>query len=256
MIEEQLSEIEQRYQSTLLRYEEPYPIEAPQDSSLINDPLKKKKKAQLPPLEQKPTIEEILNAIFPPKTWKENIGTGDQWFESRISCEEASRKYLEYLEEALDFKLQERQARKSGICPVREDLHNQLFDEIIRQCTVTSPERGLLLLRVRDNLRMTFAAYQTLYQGSIVFGVKKARQAEEGLDELEQKSEEYKRNRILLQNKKIILQNQLESIEKSFQEIRDIEENRRASELAYLKGQTKHLQTFLQSVQASNQAQK
>lgn len=45
---------------------------------------------------------------------------------------EASREELDKLEDQLDHLLKERQARKSGICPVREDLHNQLFDEIIR----------------------------------------------------------------------------------------------------------------------------
>lgn len=58
----------------------------------------------------------------------------------------------------------ERQARESGICPVREELFSQCFDEIIRQVTLSEPERGLLLLRVRDEIKMTIAAYQTLYQ--------------------------------------------------------------------------------------------
>ena len=67
------------------------------------------------------------------------------------------------LREMLDQKLMERQARESGICPVREELFSQCFDEIIRQVTLSEPERGLLLLRVRDEIKMTIAAYQTLY---------------------------------------------------------------------------------------------
>lgn len=42
--------------------------------------------------------------------------------------------------------------------------------------TVNCAERGLLLLRVRDELKMTLAAYQTLYQSSIAFGMRKALQ--------------------------------------------------------------------------------
>jgi hypothetical protein len=38
-----------------------------------------------------------------------------------------------------------------------------LPDELIRQVTLESPERGLLLLRVRDEIRMTLDAYKTLY---------------------------------------------------------------------------------------------
>ncbi len=33
----------------------------------------------------------------------------------------------------MDRKLQQRQARETGICPVREELYSQTFDELIRQ---------------------------------------------------------------------------------------------------------------------------
>ena len=81
---------------------------------------------------------------------------------------------------ALDDRLQLRQARESGICPVREELYAQTFDELVRQVTLECPERGLLLLRVRDEARMTVAAYQTLYESSISFGTRKSLQAEIG----------------------------------------------------------------------------
>lgn len=64
----------------------------------------------------------------------------------------------------LDRKLNDRQARDNGICPVREELYSQCFDELIRQVTINCPERGALLYRVREEIKMTIAAYQTLYQ--------------------------------------------------------------------------------------------
>ena len=39
-------------------------------------------------------------------------------------------------------------------------------------------------MKVRDNLKMTFAAYQTLYEGSLVFGNRKAHVAEQGISDL------------------------------------------------------------------------
>lgn len=66
-------------------------------------------------------------------------------------------------QEELDQKLAERQARETGICAVREHLYQQGFDELIRQITLDGPERGLLLLRVRDEVRMTIDALKTLY---------------------------------------------------------------------------------------------
>lgn len=57
------------------------------------------------------------------------------------------------------------QARETGICPVREELYSQCLDELIRQVTINCAERGLLLLRVRDELRMSIAAYQVRTAG-------------------------------------------------------------------------------------------
>ena len=53
--------------------------------------------------------------------------------------------------------------------------------------TINCAERGLLLLRVRDEIRMTIAAYQTLYESSIAFGMRKALMAEQRKAELEAK---------------------------------------------------------------------
>ena len=83
------------------------------------------------------------------------------------------------LQQELDKKLQERQARETGICPIREDLYAQCFDEIIRQVTINCAERGFLLVRVRDEVKMTILAYQTLYESSIAYGMRKAMQAEQ-----------------------------------------------------------------------------
>jgi dynein light intermediate chain len=90
------------------------------------------------------------------------------------------------LQEHLDRKLQNRQARETGICPVREELYAQTFDELIRQITINCAERGLLLLRVRDEARLTVKAYQTLYESSIAFGMRKALMAEYKRSEMEQ----------------------------------------------------------------------
>lgn len=62
-----------------------------------------------------------------------------------------------------------------------------LEDELIREVTINCAERGLLLLRVRDEIRMTIAAYQTLYESSVAFGMRKALQSEQGKSDMERK---------------------------------------------------------------------
>ena len=67
------------------------------------------------------------------------------------------------------------------------NFNPKLLDELIRQVTISCAERGLLLLRVRDEIRMTIAAYQTLYESSVAFGMRKALMAEQGKADMEKK---------------------------------------------------------------------
>ncbi|CAN0520941.1 unnamed protein product, partial [Ectocarpus sp. 12 AP-2014] len=111
---------------------------------------------------------------------------GQLWVQY-VSSTPATRLDVTNLQEQLDQKLQQRQARETGICPVREELYSQCFDELIRQVTINCAERGLLLLRVRDEIHMTIAAYQTMYESSIAFGIRKALIAEQRKAEMEAK---------------------------------------------------------------------
>lgn len=155
------------------------------------------KKKQLPPIESNPSLSETLNAMFYPCEWEEN----GKKFIQYVSSEPATRDKARDLFKALDEKIKERQAREKGICPVREELYSQCFDEIIRQVTIECPERGLLLLRVRDEIRMTIASYQTLYESAILFGIRKQLQAESGKEELKKKLSELEKQKIELTNK-------------------------------------------------------
>lgn len=119
--------------------------------------------------------EDILNSILPPREWTQE----DQLWVQYVSSTPATRADVINLQEDLDKWLQQRQARETGICPIREELYSQCFDELIRQVTIICAERGLLLLRVRDEVRMTICAYQSLYESSIAFGMRKALQAEQ-----------------------------------------------------------------------------
>jgi dynein light intermediate chain, axonemal len=91
------------------------------------------------------------------------------------------------LQDALDTKLQQRGARETGICPIREELFAQCFDEIIRQIALQCLKRGLLLARVREELRTTKQAYQTLYESAIAYGMRKGLQAEQEKIEMSEK---------------------------------------------------------------------
>jgi dynein light intermediate chain, axonemal len=139
----------------------------------------------------------------------------------------------------------ERQARESGICPVREELFSQCFDEIIRQVTLSEEERGLLLLRVRDEIKMTIAAYQTLYQryvnvlvnfdSSVTFAMRKQLQAEHGKADLEKRIAELEAKKTKQTNKVIELRSKLEAIERRNTERKEQEDKKRQAEVDFLK---------------------
>lgn len=59
-----------------------------------------------------------------------------------VSSLPPSRDDITNLQKLLDERLVARQARESGLCPIREELFNQCFDEIIRQVTIDCMERG------------------------------------------------------------------------------------------------------------------
>lgn len=42
------------------------------------------------------------------------------------------------------------------------------------------------MVRVRDEIKMTIQAYQTLYESSIAYGMRKALMAEQGKNEMQQ----------------------------------------------------------------------
>jgi dynein light intermediate chain len=114
--------------------------------------------------------EDILNSILPPREW---TADGQLWVQY-VSCTPATRSDVVGLTQALDRELQSRRALETGICPIREELYAQCLDELIRQVTIQCFERGLLLLRIRDECRLTLAHYQLLYESSIAFGMRKS----------------------------------------------------------------------------------
>lgn len=143
----------------------------------------KKGKQQLAPLEKPGTTrnEDYLNSILPPREYTE----GGQLWVRYVLPTPATRVDVINLNEKLDRKIQHRQARETGICPIREELYSQCFDELIRQITINCAERGFLLVRVRDEIKMTIQAYQTLYESSIAYGMRKALMAEQKKNEMQ-----------------------------------------------------------------------
>eukprot|EP01013_Petalomonas_cantuscygni_P033027 TRINITY_DN5980_c0_g1_i2.p2 TRINITY_DN5980_c0_g1~~TRINITY_DN5980_c0_g1_i2.p2 ORF type:complete len:213 (-),score=18.44 TRINITY_DN5980_c0_g1_i2:247-885(-) len=165
---------------TLLRYEPPVRKEtATRSVSTLTAAIQN----QLLPLDQKHPIivdhpTDILDAALPPRDL-------DDGMVQYVSRQAATRADVIALAQSFDTLLVRRKSRLRGLCAVRSDCYSQLFDEILRQCLLEDPDRGLLLLRIRNEMRMRIAAYRVLYETTSQHGLAQAVAAEVGRPELE-----------------------------------------------------------------------
>ncbi|RWS20595.1 33 kDa inner dynein arm light chain: axonemal-like protein [Leptotrombidium deliense] len=107
--------------------------------------------------------------MFPPKIWTES---GYLWKQS-ASTEPVTRIDVLHVQQRLNDALYTYKARETGICPIRRDLYDKCFQEIIREVTVTCAEQGLLLYRIRNETLMTLKAYETVYESLVAFNFRK-----------------------------------------------------------------------------------
>ena len=119
------------------------------------------------------------------------------------------------LHRLLDERLIARQARESGLCHIRSELHSQCFDEIIRQSTINSSETGLLLMKVRDELKMRLAAYQHLQNNSNRFGLDKQTATALELSQLQQEVQALEDDKARLERERVALLESKEVLEKN-----------------------------------------
>lgn len=243
--EEEQVQIEVHPPETLLKFEAPVFVGVEQTiGNKSSNTSPQKNKAGNEGNKPGSQLEDMMNSMIPPREWIEESGSWMQYV-----CKDPATRYdVISLQENLDQKLAERQARETGICPVREHLYQQCFDELIRQITLDGPERGLLALRIRDEIRMTIDAYKTLYNSSITFGVRKQLQSEHGISDLEDQIEELSKEKEMLQTRVSELRHKVEVIDKRDNERKALEDKKRKEELDFLRYQQHHLDAFVKSV--------
>lgn len=134
---------------------------APQDARRTR---KLRQKQGLPvPDQSVPNVQadDVISRFIPVREWTDPDGT--QWVQ-RASTVPAPRIGATILGEKLDKKLWEVQARPTGICTKRSAIYRECFDEVLRQVTSESVERGILLLKVRQERERTIEAYKQLLE--------------------------------------------------------------------------------------------
>ena len=200
-------------------------------------------------MSSRPNLETLLNFAIPPR---ESESEG-QVFLQTASQTPSNREDVINLQKLLDERLAVRQAKESGICPIREELHDECFDEIIRQVTIDCAERGLLLARVRDEIKMTMSAYQTLYKGAVSFGVRKQMQTEKGKGELTAQLSDLRKKKAELEKARDDLLRRRKVVEVGIEERKIAEKNKKKTEMEFLEFQNQHLRQAFQSIELAKQ---
>jgi len=172
------------------------------------------------------------------------------------------------LTEMLDMSLQHLQARETGICPIRRALYSQCFDEIIRQVeiilinmphlnlnifinfqvTINCAERGLLLLKVRDELKMTMDAYRSLYESSIAFGIRKSLSAEHNKLDMQDRLTELEVEKQKIKDDLATAIAKYEMAQRQGTEQRIAEQQRHNEEINFLKRSNQQLKAQLEGI--------
>merc|ERR1712055_1126258 len=121
-------------------------------------------------------VEKKLADILPPREFE----VDGQKYIQQVSANQASRNFILGKEQMLDKRLDDAQARESGICPARREVYSELMDEMIRQIALTGPETGALMVQIRDEINMSLSGYETIVASASGFGSLKALEAELG----------------------------------------------------------------------------
>ncbi|CCW66213.1 unnamed protein product [Phytomonas sp. Hart1] len=90
-----------------------------------------------------------------------------------VSTTPASRGEITKLHEALCDRLQQRQASPVGICPIRRDIYDDAFCELIRQVMLEDAARGVLLKRLKDESDHTIEVHKSLVERAHSFSTRK-----------------------------------------------------------------------------------
>ena len=115
------------------------------------------------------SLKSYLDTILPPKESTED----GQIYMQFVSCVPADKNDVIKLSKDLENQMKIRQARETGICNNREELYSECFDELIRQVTINSLQRGELLNHVKDQMKETTNYYQKLYESAMAFAMRK-----------------------------------------------------------------------------------
>ncbi|XP_015371366.1 PREDICTED: 33 kDa inner dynein arm light chain, axonemal-like, partial [Diuraphis noxia] len=188
----------------------------------------------------------VLNSILPPKEWEVDGKT----FSQQISIQPATNRDVKNLVEKFDTYLKEYNVKGVGICPIKQKIYNQCFNEVIRQVTLNCTERGYMLIRIRDELQMTIDGYKEVYESALAHRIRKSLQREHRRSELSESVKYLRSDNKQLENELMEITMMTEKIDQTATEERNALVKRLTLELEDLKKANQLVKDQLESIVA------
>ena len=113
-------------------------------------------------------------------------------------------------------------------------------------------ERGLLLVRVHDEIKRTLAAYQTLYESTVAYGMRKALHTGQSSADMTARVQELEEEKYDLTELREDLADRCTSLIQKDEDERSAERKKRAQEVQFLKRTNQQLKTQLEGILAPN----
>ncbi|XP_025190403.1 33 kDa inner dynein arm light chain, axonemal-like [Melanaphis sacchari] len=193
---------------------------------------------------ERQSCDDVLNRILPPKEWEKDGKT----FRQCLSHKPATGIHVKKLSEKFDIYLREYNAKEVGICPIKQELYGQCFNELIRQVTLNCTERGYMLIQIRDEIQMTIDAYKELYESVLANGIRKLLWREHKKSDLSTKVEQLISENENLEIELAEINLMTEKLEQDAAEQRNAAIKHQTEEIASLKKSNQLIKVQLESI--------
>ncbi|XP_025411316.1 28 kDa inner dynein arm light chain, axonemal-like, partial [Sipha flava] len=153
---------------------------------------------------------QVLDVIFPPREWEEN---GITWRQVTSRKPPSQNEHLK-LNENFESQISYWNIQTKGLTPIRKELYGQYFDEQIRQVYLNDEEMGELLMRIRNELKITVEAYIYHFENGVMFSVRKSKIHDQEMNDIEMDVKTLKENNLSLEKKLVSTNITLQNYEK------------------------------------------
>lgn len=192
-------------------------------------------------------VEEALARLFPPT--EAGLDSDGNMKASVASTGYIDRMTVIHLQDSIDKRVKELEARPIGVDPIREGIYADALNEIIRQVAVLCPERGMLLAELRDEVQETNDTYDLLFDSACQYATRKG--IERDLKRTMQKQQNELTSEVRrLENRVHELRAKYDGIDKRFNEQRAAEEKVHQEEVQFLKKGNLQLTTEIKRLTA------